>query len=110
VLTKQIEATASKTFDLRQTVLKTGKTTGLSASDLQAVRMVTREQYVRHEKENFAISYKARAVAGLGIVAGDRGKTALQGLAADRLSPLQGIAREALLQLQAAPGKASVKK
>ena len=109
-LLNQIEATASKIFDLRKAVLQTGKGVGLSGADLEAIRRVTREQYIAQERGNFVISYKSRAVAGLGIAAGDRGKAALRALAADSLSPLQGLAREALSQLQTAPGKAKTKK
>jgi hypothetical protein len=109
-LVREVETTASKTFELRQGALKTGKGLGLSEADLQALRMVTREQYIAGEKEKYSISYKSRAVAGLGIVAGDRGKAALRALAADPLSPLQGIAQDALSQLQPAPGKPSAKK
>ena len=104
-LLNQIETTASKTFDLRQAALKTGKGLGLSQADLQALRSVTRAQYIASEKENYSISYKSRAVAGLGIVAGDKGKAALQALVADPNSPLQGVAQEALSQLNPSPGK-----
>ncbi|MBZ5634631.1 MAG: hypothetical protein LAO55_16020 [Acidobacteriia bacterium] len=109
-LMAQVEETASTTFDLLEAALKTGKGLGLSEADLNDLRMVTREQYVAREREDFAINYKSRAVSGLGIVAGDRGKTVLQALAADPLSPLRGGARESLLQLRPAPGKAGAKK
>lgn len=99
-LLKQNETAASKIFDLRQAALKTGKGLGLSEADLQAMRMITREQYLAHEKENFVISYKSRAVGGLGVVAGEKGKAVLRALAADQNSPLQSSAQQALLELQ----------
>jgi len=104
------EAAASRRFDLRQEALKTGKGLGLSEADLQAARMTTREQYLAHEREDFVVSYKSRAVGGLGVVAGEKGKTALQALAADQNSPLQGSAQQALLKLQTTSGRANRKK
>ena len=49
-LLTQIEAAASKIFDLRREALKTGKGLGLSETDLQAARRITREQYIAHER------------------------------------------------------------
>jgi len=103
-------AEASRRFDLRQEALKTGKGLGLSDAELKAARMVTREQYLAREKDDFVISYKSRAVGGLGVVAGDKGKAVLVALATDRNSPLQGSAQQALLQLQAGTGNAQPKK
>lgn len=105
-LLKEIESAASMIYDLRREALKTGRGLGLSETDLQAAQRITREQYAAHEKENFVISYKSRAVAGLGVVAGQKGKEVLRALAADRNSPLQISARQALLQLQTPPAKA----
>ncbi len=102
-LVSQVEAAASKAFDLRRQALKTGNGLGLSPAQLDAARKVTREQYVAGERDNFIISYKSRAVGGLGIVAGERGRAALRALAADGASPLQGSAQQALLQLQSGP-------
>jgi hypothetical protein len=107
---KQVEAAASKTFDLRQAALKAGKGLGLSEADLQAARIITREQYLAHEKTNFVVSYKSRAVGGMGVVAGEKGKAVLRTLAADRNSPLQGSAQQALLQLQTPSAKSNSKK
>lgn len=99
-LIAQVEAAASRVFDLRQEVLKTGKGLGLSAANLQYMRSITRQQYVAGERSSFVSHYKFQAVSGLGIVAGPRGKAALGALAADPRSPLQSVAREALGQLQ----------
>lgn len=108
-LLNQVAATASQIFDRRQAVLQSGKNLGLTDAQLQALRMMTRDQYVAREKENFTISYKSRAVAGLGVVAGDTGKAALRMLAADPLSPLQGLAEEALAELQTPPRRVRTK-
>jgi len=96
------QTAASKEFDLRQQALRSGKGLGLSDADLQAARKITREQYLEQAADDFTISYKSRAVSGLGVVAGDAGKAALQALAADPKSPLQGSAQQALIQLQTA--------
>lgn len=109
-LLAQVEATASRIFDLRQAMLNSGKSLGLTDADLNALKMMTREQYVAREKQSFVNSYKSRAVAGLGVVAGERGKAALRMIAGDPHSPRQGLAREALTQLQAAPGKGNTKR
>jgi hypothetical protein len=109
LLTEQ-EAEASRRFDLRQEALKTGKGLGLSAAELRAARMITREQYLAREKEDFVISYRSRAVGGLGVVGGDKGKAVLVALAADQNSPLQGSAQQALLQLHAGAGNAKSRK
>jgi hypothetical protein len=99
-LLSENEAAASKRFDQRLEALKTGKGLGLSQAELQAARAMTLEQYLAHEKEDFVTSYKSRAVGGLGVVDGEKGKAALNALAADQKSPLQGSAQQALLQLQ----------
>ena len=56
------------------------------------------------------VSYKSRAVGGLGVVAGEKGKAVLRALVADQNSPLQSSAREALLQLQTESAKTNSKK
>jgi hypothetical protein len=99
-LLADVETTASKTFDLRQQALKTGKGLGLSEADLQAARAITREQYLARARNDFVTSYKSRAVGGLGVVAGERGKAVLRAIASGQASPLQGSAQQALLQLQ----------
>jgi hypothetical protein len=99
-LIAHVEAAASRVFALRQGVLKTGKGLGLSATNLEYVRSITRQQYVAGERSSFVSHYKYQAVSGLAIVAGERGKAALRALAADPGSPLQSVAREALGQLQ----------
>jgi hypothetical protein len=95
----EAEAAASKVFELRQEKLRTGKGLGLNQAQIQAARMVSREQYLARAKDDFVISYKARAVGGLGVVAGDKGVAVLRALAADSNSPLQISAEQALLQL-----------
>lgn len=105
-----VEAAAAKTFDARQAALKSGKGLGLSEAELQALRKVTKEEYVARERENFALDYRSRAVAGLGVVSGDRGRAVLKALAADPSSPLQGMAQEILQPVRAAPGRANAKK
>src|SRR5262249_2487972 len=99
-----------KLFDLRQASLVAGKTFGLSGADLQAIRMISREQYLAGERETLVLNYKSRAVGGLGIVAGERGKAVLGTLALSRPSLLQETAREALMQLQLPPTKAGPQK
>jgi hypothetical protein len=95
-----VEAAASRVFDLRQEILKTGKGLGLSTDNLQYVRNITREQYIAGERSSFISHYRYEAVTGLSIVAGPRGKAALGDLAADPRSPLQRVAQEALGRIQ----------
>ena len=105
----EVEAAASKRFQLIQDTLKSGKRGGLSEADLQRVRAITLAQYVALERENFVLSYKSRAVGGLGVVAAERGRAVLRALASDPNSRLQGSAQQALLQLQASSGTAGKK-
>ena len=99
-LLAKVEQAASARFDLRQEALKTGRGLGVSAEGLAAARKMTRQEYIAGEKENFVTSYKSGAVAALGVVGGDNARAVLSALAADVNSPLQGTARQALLQLQ----------
>ena len=105
-----VQQAASTRFELRQEALKTGKGLGLSDADLQAAREVTREQYLAQEHEDFILRYRSQAVAALGIVDGAKGRAALEALARDQNSPLNGSAQEALRHLQEPGGNPPVKR
>ncbi len=75
------EDAASHRFDL----LQAGKGAG-----------VRRIPYLLKAEEAFVISYKERAVGALALVAGTKGRTFLQALAADARSPLRSDAQNAL--------------
>ena len=95
-----VESGASKRFEALQELLKTGSGTGLSQMDLQEARKITRDQYLTREKGNFVDSYKSRAVAALGVVAGEKGQAALRAILQDSNSPYYETAQEALKRLQ----------
>jgi hypothetical protein len=99
-----LEETVSNRFERRQEALKNGRGLGISDSDLQAARKVTREEYLAGQKEDFVVSYKSHAVAGLGVVGAAKARAALSELSADGTSPLQGSAQQALRQLQTKTG------
>jgi hypothetical protein len=104
------QAAAARQFQRRQEALKTGKGLGLSDADLKAARAVTSEQYMAHQKDDFILRYKSRAVAALGIVAGELGKAKLRALAAeDSQSPLRSTAQAALSRLDPQYGRSSKK-
>jgi hypothetical protein len=94
------DSAASKRFETRQASLKSGNGTGLSPADLQAARQITRDQYLATEKDDFVVGYKSKAVAALGVVAGEKGKIALRAILQDGNSPLYGTAQEALRRLE----------
>lgn len=103
------QAAAAKQFQRRQEALRTSKGLGLSEADLRVARAGSSEQYVAQQRDDFILRYKSRAVAGLGIVDGERGKAALRALAKDSHSPLQSSAQAALLRLEPKSGRASKK-
>ena len=99
------QAAAAQRFQQRQEALKTGKGLGLSEADLRAARAVTSEEYTRQQMDSFVLRYKSRAVAGLGIVDGEKGRAALVALAADTNSPLRSSAQAALRRLAGPQGQ-----
>ncbi len=98
-LVSEVDQTAGRRFDQRQELLKR-RTSGLSESDLELARKLTRNQFIAQEKEAFVTRYKSQAIAGLGVVGGDKTKAVLAGIAGDQKSPLRGSAQEALKRLQ----------
>jgi hypothetical protein len=94
------DSAASKRFEARQALLKSGNGTGLNPADLQAARQITRNQYLATERDDFVVGYKSKAAAALGVVAGEKGKAALRAILQDGNSPLYGTAQEALRRLE----------
>ena len=98
-LMEEFAQAAEQDFQSRQAVLRTGGGLGLSATDLQKARQVTRTQYAGRQRDRFVLRYKSRALAGLGVVGGERSRATLEAVARDSKSPLQNTAREALQRL-----------
>ena len=99
-LVKEVEQAASKRFDQREEMFKSGGTAGLSKEDLEAARSVGRDQFISQAKDDFVTSYKSRALSGLGVVDGPKALEVLQKTARDEKSPLKGSAEQALIKLQ----------
>ncbi len=100
-LVGEVERSAARGFEQRQVALKEGTGLGLSPEDLEIARRTTRDEYIARAKQNFDRRYRSQAVAGLGIVGGPKARTALERLAADKESALQGSAQTALAALKA---------
>ncbi len=100
VLVKEVEQAASKRFDQREEMFKSGSTAGLSKEDLETARSLGRDQFISQAKDDFVTSYKSRALLGLGVVDGPKALEVLQKTARDEKSPLKGSAEQALIKLQ----------
>lgn len=99
-LIEELERAADRRYEKRQGLLKEAEGLGLSESDLEAAREITRNEFVERAREDFIIRYRSQAVSGLGIVDGQRAREALGRLAEDEASPLQSSAQQALDRLQ----------
>ncbi len=99
-LVKEVEQAAAKRFDRRRELFNSGSTAGLSKEDLEAARSLGRDQFISLAKDDFVISYKSRALLGLGVVDGPKALEVLQKTARDEKSPLKGSAEQALIKLQ----------
>jgi hypothetical protein len=95
----EVERAAERQFAKRQEALRRGEGLGLSASDLEAARRVTRDEYVARARRDFDSRYRSQAISGLAIVDGPKAKATLQGLAKDVRSPLRPLAVEALARM-----------
>ena len=99
-IVSDVEAAANHRFLERQRLLATGSYLGLSDADIQAARSLTRDEYLAQQRDDFVIRYKAQAVTGLGLLGGPAARAALEAIAADARSPLNGNAAAALRQLK----------
>ncbi len=70
--------------------------TGVSRSDLQRFRGISREAFVQDQVRRFTTGYRSNAVAALGIIGGERARSVLTRLARSPQDPLALPAREAL--------------
>jgi hypothetical protein len=91
-----VRRAAAERYEWRREMLKQGSRLGLSEADLRDARSVTQKQFIDRAEEKLVLRYKARAVAGLGIVGGERAQAYLKKTAADENSPLQMHAQTAL--------------
>lgn len=87
---------AGSEYDEMAQALSAGLTYGLSGTEIDSIRAISRVEHVQSAREQFDRNYRAAALAGLGVLALPRGMTLLQRVAADPRSPDQTIARLAL--------------
>ena len=92
-----VEKESVEQYAERQAPIKDGN--GLSTPDLADAAAMTQTQYVTQEREDFIVRYKSQAITGLGIVGGPKAIAALELLAKDGSSPLQGSALHSLDRL-----------
>src|ERR1051326_1294860 len=84
-----LNATTDAAYQRRQQQFGSGKTYGLSATDIQALRSPSLADEQQDVREDFDHSYRAAALNALGIIGRPEGRQLLQRLAADQASPFQ---------------------
>lgn len=95
IITQQ-QSDAQEQYIQINMLIKSGETFGLSSRYLSILSGQSEDDFVSNYVKDFALTYQKRGVVGLAFVASPNGKRVLQGLAADRTSPLQDIAKEAI--------------
>ena len=95
-LINEVEASAAKSYDRREAMLEQGDTFGLPEKDLEALKSISREDYIAMEKEAFVMRYKSQALSGLGLVGEQQSYELLKGISEDPDSPMQTTAQQAL--------------
>jgi hypothetical protein len=66
---------------------------------MAVAKKMTRQDFIKREREAFILRYKSQAVAGLGLIGGPRAREALRKVANDKASPLRGSAEQAIKNL-----------
>ena len=98
-LLKLADQKAAKRFQRRQQVLKSNLIKVLSESDLKKARAGDEKTFIARQRSNLVNRYKSQALAGLGIVGGDRARLILQKIADDPTSPFASTSRISLEHL-----------
>jgi|SRR5579864_1860856 len=87
----------SAAYDSVQQVLAEGGPDGLDPTDIAAVQVQSRQDFIAQDLNAFVVSYRIRALQGLGVVGGSTAIQTLQQFASDSSSPdLQAVAKETL--------------
>lgn len=88
-LLSTLDSTSNRLFDVREALLDTASARlGLTPADLAAATAVSRPDFVARERDRFEVSYRSRAILGLGVVGDSDTEVYLSGVAADSTSAL----------------------
>jgi hypothetical protein len=94
----EMAAEAGRQHDEVIAALDAGRSYGLSAAEIAAVRSETREAHVREARDEYEQAYRRAALSGLAVVGRPEGLTLLRSVAADRSSPDRETAMVVLQQ------------
>jgi len=90
----------SDAYDSVQQVLAMGGPAGLNPNDVLTLKVQNRQDFIAEDLQAFVLSYRIRALEGLGVLGDSAAVQALQQFANNSSSPdLQAVAKETLAQI-----------
>ena len=102
-LIAQQQADADAAYDVLQHELSKGSPAGSDPSDVASLQAQSRQDFIAQDMNQFVLSYRMRALQGVGVIGGNAAIQALQQFANDSSSPdLQAVAKEALAGISSA--------
>jgi hypothetical protein len=89
----RVDAKARRDFERIDVLIKSGNAAKLPDKDIQLLRTTQADRYVMLAREEYIGGQRSAALAGLGVIGGNRGRRLLERIAADSSSPYQDVAR-----------------
>ena len=99
-----VSAAAARRYDEVLGALRSGRSYGLTVTEINRIEATGRDTFARRARERFDEHYRSAAAAALVILARPRGLRRLKNAAADPRSPLAELAAEALASVNTGSG------